>query len=144
MRTIAVILGDNDYGSTFLPLMETLKRAMEYRSMNPELPWLVQAMGRPERLLTEQDVRHMITEMVMGHYVAFQYSYNPQDYRVRNKSNMQEPTSQEHEEELASTREYLNRIRILFDEEAEQDIANKDHDHGAWYLDLQSGVIGDY
>ena len=120
MRTIAIILGDNDFGSTFLNLLETVERMFEWHE---------------DETLNEENVAFAIRALAMPHYVAFQYRFNPACY------GRQDLTVEEH---LADISKYFNDLRILFDEEAEHDIATGDHDGGAWYLEIQSGTITGY
>ena len=108
----------------FLNLLETLKRVLDWHT----------AMGRPDRVIAiPKNVDFMIRQMVMPHYIAFQYSFREADYG--------RGTQEDH---FAHLTKYLSKIRILFDEEAETDIQNEDHDSGAWYLELQSGRIERY
>jgi hypothetical protein len=109
MRTIAIVLGDNDFGNTFYPLLETLKRVLKYRE------------------LTEHEIKLVLQKNLIGHYLAFQHNFD---------------MLQECDEKKMY--EYLSKAKVLFDAEAEQDILNKDHDFGAWYLEVQSGVISGY
>lgn len=59
MRTIAIVLGDNDYGNTFKPLLESLARAIKY---NGEM--------------SEAAVRTSILAGIEFHYLAFQHGSN--------------------------------------------------------------------
>ena len=56
MRTIAVVLGDNDFGNTFKPLLETLYSAIKWNGG-----------------LTEEAVSAAIRAGIEFHYVAFQH-----------------------------------------------------------------------
>ena len=58
IRTIAVILGDNDFGHTFMPLLETVARAISDASMPP----------------SRERVERMIRSGIEMHYLAFQCS----------------------------------------------------------------------
>ena len=100
MRTVAVILGDNDFSQTFWNLLETVKRIYDYRIINRDC------------------VKYAILEGALYHYRTFQNG-----------------SGDDH---------IFNMITILFDEEAESDILNNDHNHGAWYLHFDSGQIGSY
>ncbi len=71
----------------------------------------------------------------MAYYVGYQYSFFPGSYGDGSKT---------HDEHLAHTAKYLSGIKVLFNEDAEQDIATGDHDQGAWYLELQSGTVAGY
>lgn len=120
IRTIAIVLGDNDFGNTFRPLLEGLKKIFEYHN---------------GELLTDE-VDLIIRQSIMAYYVGYQYCFYPGSYG--------NPAHKTHAEHLAQTAEYLSGIKILFDEEAEIDIADVDHDGGAWYLELQSGTVSGY
>lgn len=110
MRTIAFVLGDNDFGNTFRPLLESLKGAIAYNSA-----------------LSKEDVMAGMSSGIAFHYITFQCGGR-------------QPSA----EMLQSTLTYLEQIQVLFDEEAEADILNKDWDHGAWYLEVASGTIQSY
>jgi hypothetical protein len=116
MRTIAVVLGDNDFGNTFLPLLESIKALITHRG---------------EEYITPEFICDSIRAGIAYHYRAFQVGASRQGYFKT-------------EEEFAATVKYLNEITIYFDAAAETDILNKDHDGGAWYLDLQTGRIDSY
>jgi hypothetical protein len=135
MRTIAIILGDNDFGSTFRNLLVTIKRVLEWHSVTSEPVWFPE-VGRQLETIDEQNIEFMIRFLALPHYVAFQYSFNPKDY-----GGDKDKTSEDH---LTSIGEYFSKLRVLFDEEAELDIASEVHDSGAWYLELQSGSIMSY
>jgi hypothetical protein len=140
MRTIAIIFHDNDFGTTFMNLLDTLKRVFEYHGANSEPLWLTAAMGRPQpEVLTRENVEYMIRMMVISHYAAFQYSFRPKDYGTDH-----EPSPVAHEHHLAGIAEYLSKFRVLFDEEAEADIAKEWRNGEAWYLELQTGIIRSY
>lgn len=115
MRTIALVLGDNDYGNTFRPLLESLNRAIQ---QNPEM--------------TPSAVEHVARAGIEFHYLAFQKSDEAR-----------------HGDALPETDiralEYLKqKLRVVFDEEAEADIMGAGHDSGAWYLELASGNVAAY
>jgi hypothetical protein len=55
IKAIAIVLGDNDYGNTFRPLLESVRRVIEYRNE-----------------LTPQQAAWMICEGTDWHYKAFQ------------------------------------------------------------------------
>lgn len=113
MRTIVIILGDNDFGQTFRPLLKTINRAIKCN----------------DDLTTPEQVTTCIKEGVRFHYLTFQH-------RIRHT----ESTCYKIEKVI----DYLSKIRILFDEEAESDIQTKDHDSGAWYLELATGNVYSY
>ncbi len=107
MRTIAIILDDNDFGNTIRPLLQTVARALEQA---PDLDAKSIELG--------------IREAIGAHYRLFQ---------ARNA------------EPIAQVDRYLKELlRVLFDEEAERDIETADHDHGAFYLECQTGQIHPY
>lgn len=113
MRTIAVILGDNDFGNTFYPLMETIYRAVQWNDLT-KYP-----VEQAREFLT-----NAIKQNIKGHYHLFQR--DPGDVR------------------WAWDSLDLEKVRILFDEEAEHDIQTADHNHGAWHLCLQTGKVYSY
>ena len=55
MRTVAIVLGDNDFGNTFIPLLETLYNAIQWNNG-----------------LSEDCVRAFISSAAVSHYIAFQ------------------------------------------------------------------------
>jgi hypothetical protein len=112
VRTVAVILGDNDYGTTFEPLLNSVYRAYEWN-------------GGLSTEVLEMSIRAGIE----FHYVAFQQGqcHSQPGYRP-----------------VKDTVSYLSSVRVLFDEEAEADILQCDHDSGAWYLELQTGQVRSY
>lgn len=112
VRTIAVVLGDNDYGNTFKPLLESLHRGIVWNDG-----------------LSREAIETAIKAGVEFHYLAFQFG--------RHSGKVKYGT-------IESTMSHLNDIRILFDEEAEADISQKDHDGGAWYLELATGQVYSY
>ena len=54
MQAIAIILGDNDFGSTFKPLLETINRVLDYRDLDKD------------------KVTELIFDGIEFHYRAFQ------------------------------------------------------------------------
>jgi hypothetical protein len=116
IRTIAVVLGDNDFGNTFRPLLESLKAIFAYRGENE---------------LTPEQIEVIIRRSAMSTYIAYQYSFYPEGYG-------------DGKNHLYNMEKYFEGIRVLFNEAAENDIATADHDGGAWYLELQSGTVAGY
>lgn len=112
IRTIAIVLGDNDFSNTFRPMLNGLKLALDYRDD-----------CQPNR----EQIELMIRKSILSYYVNYQYRFDLST-----------------QEDLTVTERYLQYVKILFNEEAEADIQTKDHDGGAWYLELQSGVISGY
>jgi hypothetical protein len=55
IKAIAIVLGDNDYENTFRPLLESIKRAIEYHGE-----------------LTKEQAAWMIREGIAWHYTTFQ------------------------------------------------------------------------
>jgi hypothetical protein len=119
IRTVAIVLGDNDFGNTFRPLLNGLKAVIEYHGSD----------------LTPEQIELIIRQSVMAYYVAYEYRFDPFCYGDGSR------TEAEH---LAITAKYLSEIKVLFDEAAENDILTADHDGGAWYLEVQSGVVKGY
>lgn len=109
VRTIAVVLGDNDFGATFQPLLESIARA---------IVWNVE----PSREVLEKAIR----AGVEFHYLAFQHGRH-----------FGEPGYGSVEDTVS----YLRTMSVLFDEEAESDIARHDHDRGAGYLETATGQV---
>ena len=135
MRTIAIILGDNDFGNTFLNLLETLKRVLAYHGAISDEPWRSEVKAhntRSDRVLTQENIKFIIQQMIMPHYIAFQYSFDERNYGG---------TPEEH---FAHLSKYLSKVKVLFDEEAEASIAEGWHDGDSWYLELLSGTVSSY
>ena len=115
MRTIAIVFGDNDFGGTFSTLL-----AATYK--------IIQDHGTDH--FTEQSVRDLINWGVEFYYRAY---------------NLGRGWDQT-EESIQQTLKYLKGegLKVLFDEEAEADIINVDHDSGAWYVVLCEGIVRAY
>lgn len=111
-RTVAIVLGDNDYGNTFKPLLETVFRASFWNGG-----------------LSKEVLEKAIRAGIEFHYVAFQHGKRHGETGYGS---------------VEDTVRYLSEVRVLFDEEAEADIAQVDHDGGAWYLELGSGHVCSY
>ena len=116
IRTVAIVLGDNDFGNTFVPLLGAVKLLLAHR-----------------KDLDEAALATVVRRMALPYYVGWQYGFDPALYG--------DGSEQEH---LERTGKYLSGAKILFNEEAESDILSKDHDHGAWYLSTQDGAIQGY
>ena len=116
MKSIAIILNDNDFGHTFRPLLETLYRAMaegELISAKPEEICLVIQAG------------------IKFHLMAFQWRYElHNDYPCI--------------PDFDRTADYLSSIKVLFDDEADKAYHTEDHDSGAWHLHVQSGQVSSF
>jgi hypothetical protein len=112
VRTVAIVLNDNDFGNTFRPLLESIYSAITWNG----------GMSR-EAIIAS------ILAGVEFHYVAFQHGshFGESGYGTTKE-----------------TVEYLKRVQILFNEDAEADICQYPHDGGAWYLEVQSGNISSY
>ena len=128
MRTFAIILGDNDFGSTFYAVLRTMRDVLTYhkRRMGP--------LGI--ETLTPEQTEVIIRNFAVPHYFAYQYSFN-----LRHYGGDPNLTQEQH---LAHIADYFKKIKVLFDVAAETDIANEDHDSGAWYLELLSGTVASY
>lgn len=118
IRTVAIIFGDNDFGKTFLSVLNTVKRVLE---------------NKPET--EEKELSTIIKFMAVSHYIGFQYSFDPSNYGGRHHSQ---------DQHFSHIIDYFESIRILVNESAEKDILTEDHDGGAWYLSLQDGKISGY
>lgn len=67
MRTIAIVLGDNDFGKTFKPLLETLATAIIHRQS-----------------ISESDVKSAISSGIEFHYRMFQRDqYKAEEYTFK-------------------------------------------------------------
>ncbi|MFA5071153.1 MAG: hypothetical protein WC511_02170 [Candidatus Pacearchaeota archaeon] len=78
--------------------------------------------------LSENAVKEIVRVGIPFHYLAYQHSWdNPSGYDVGGSIHYLE-----------------NRIKVLFDGEAERHISEHDHDGGSWYIELQSGNISSY
>lgn len=113
VRTIAIVLGDNDFENTFRPLLYSITKTITVQPTE----------------LSREVISSIIKEGIKFHYMAYQYRYDL-------------PASGN--PPIEKTMKYLSKIRILFDEDAEQDIEQKDHDGGAWYLEVTTGKVYSY
>lgn len=113
MRSIAIILNDNDFGSTFSNLLKTIRNSIIYHN----------------KPISEENVRKLIYVGIRFHYIAFQNTYN---YIKQGK---------DFESHVDSIEKYLNKIRILFDDDADNECLSKQYDGGAWHLEIESGQI---
>jgi hypothetical protein len=118
MRTISIVLGDNDFGSTFINLLESV-----YRFIKACSPFV-------EAFTSEEVVAEIIRAGIKFHYLAYQHDPRRE---VTEYNNVE-----------TTTKYLLDGIKILFDEEAELDILHIDHDGGAWYLEVYSGRVSSY
>lgn len=116
MHAIAIILGDNDFGNTFRPLLDTLATAI---TAHPDF--------------TPEQVKTLIYLGTTFHYAAFcnrfQYKYARED------------SFDEHFEQMGPK---LVPRKILFDDEADAAYLSEDHDSGAWHLHIPSGQINSF
>lgn len=112
VRTIAIVLNDNDFGNTFSPLLDSLYRAITWNGG-----------------MSKNAISASILAGIEFHYTAFQHGthFGESGYGTTNE-----------------TVEYLKKIKILFNEEAEADACQNGHDGGAWYLDVQAGTVSAY
>ena len=99
MQTIGIILGDNDFGNTFIPLLKAVKEA---------LLW--------DEEVSESEIEEMIRKGIPFFYFAYQNRYG-------------------------DIGEYLNKVKVMFDDELTTFIQDNDHDGGSWFLDVISGAI---
>jgi len=116
IRTVAIILGDNDFGFVYYNLLESVKNLIKwFDGTDPEC-----------------DMQTKIVEFINQSSLAFYFAYNNW------------LTLETFIEKRTFMSEYLSEAKILFNEEAEEDILNNYHDYGAWYLEVQSGKIESY
>lgn len=111
IRSIAIVFGDNDFGITFMNLLDTIKNVLLHDDTIPE-----------------DVLETIIRKGILFHYIAFQNRYQYKHDKT-------------FEEEFTRIGEYLSGIKILFDGHAELAYENEDHDSGAWFLDVTSGKI---
>ena len=119
MRSIAILLCDNDFGNTFRPLLDTICRAVTEHN----------ACDGPD--FTPAQVTSLIKMALPFHYGAFQNRYSL--YR-----------QDDFAQDVAQAVKYLSRIRVLFDDEADNAFQALDHDGGSWHLHLPSGQINSF
>jgi len=115
VRSIAVVWGDNDFHNTFVPLLETLRRAVRYRS----------------EALTPDAIKGLLRDGLWFHYLAFQgEAFRPQAINRYKIPPPGDPTR------LAQTMKYLSRdfLSVKFNEEADLAVGTEDHNHSAWYV----------
>jgi hypothetical protein len=135
MRSIAIVLGDNDFGSMFRGLLETMVNFFIYHDGT--------------KGITENNIRLLIKEGLRFHYLAYQTRWDMQVKEAKDQ-----PLSGVHEKELQRVVDYLlygnmpnknyNHLRILFDNDADAAFNTEDHDGGAWHLDIKSGQINSF
>lgn len=102
MKTIGIILCDNDFGNTFVPLLKAVREVLIY---DPEI--------------NKAEVEEMIRKGIPFFYYAYQNRYD-------------------------EVSEYLDGIKVMFDEELSLFIQENDHDGGSWVMDLSSGQINSF
>jgi len=109
MRTIAIVLCDNDYYNTFTNLLKSIYNIIIWHD-NEYIN---------NKVLIEKWIREGI-----GFY------------------NMTHDRSSIDAEQFDITIKYLqNKVKVLFDEEAEKFIETHDHDGGSWYLEMATGKV---
>ena len=116
MQSIAVILGDNDFGNTFRPLLTTLALAI---TDHPDF--------------TQEQVIALIAMGAKFHYAAFQNRFQ---YKYVSEGS--------YEDHFTRTAAHLTPLRVLFDAEADTACSTEDHDGGAWHLHIPSGQINSF
>jgi hypothetical protein len=127
IRTVAIVFGDNDYGDVFTHMLGTIKDIIHWFDQD-SLP-ADDKQSHTEKL--EERIREFIKLSGMSFYIGFN-NWSLKECRY------------DSEEKKESLRNCLSEVKVLFDEEAEQDILNEDHGMGAWYLEVDSGVIKSY
>jgi len=102
MRTIAIVLCDNDYYNTFTNLLDSIYKVIVWHEDKSI-----------DLILIEKWIRAGIN------YYCLTYnncSHNDINY-------------------------LQDKVKVLFDEEAEKFIETHDHDGGSWYLELATGKV---
>ena len=113
-RTIAIILGDNDFGMTFKPLLESIYNAFRWEAL----------------AFNSEVITTCINEGIRFHYLTFQRG------NTHGKSG--------YGSNKGTVKYLTDNLKILFDDEAEHDIMTNDHDAGAWYLEIITGKVYSY
>lgn len=123
IKSIAIILSDNDFWSTFNPLLSNVRNTILD-------PW-------DKEGLSKENVKKIIIEGLRWHYIAYQYQYRPSyAYGI---------TNYDAEKDITSTVEYLkSNIEIRFDEDADRAPFELDHDGGSWYIHIETGQIASF
>ena len=98
-------------------------------TFNPLLETIIRAIEFRGKELTKNDIDFLIREGFRFHYMAFQMRFNKDNF-------------DQHLDFLVKY--FKSNIKILFDEEAEFDIENNDHDCGASYVVLCEGIVNNY
>lgn len=114
-RSLVISLCDNDFGSTFYNLLDTIYNVSIY-------------LANTENL-TKEHLEYCVREGIKFHYIAFQHVRQWLWKKDKNEERLA----------IEATIKYLSRIKIYFDEEAEEFISNHDHDSGSWFLDFRTG-----
>jgi len=98
-------------------------------TFNHLLETIVRALEWRGEELTRNDIDFLIREGFKFHYMAYQMRFRE---------------DKKHLKDLDFLVDNFKDIKILFDEEAEFDIENNDHDCGASYVVLLDGIINNY
>jgi len=114
ITSIAIVFDDNDFGNTFINLMNTVKNILYYNKTSDRV------------VLTK-----IILEGCRFHYIAFQNQYDYKNVWAT------------HEEHFDFIEQYLRTgIKVFFnEEEANAKYFNEDHDSTSYHLDVASGQI---
>jgi len=121
MRTIAVVLCDNDFLHTFPPLLKSVGEAIK--------AW--EGCRESERP-NEAEVEALIRSGLEYFYRGFQLGGRGRGLGGGGYG------------EVLGTVKYLQSIKVLFDEAAEQHIQSHDDDGGSWYLEVTTGNVYSY
>ena len=116
LNLVLIRFHDNDFHSTFHPLLESVLNYLQWNCDS-------------HRPVPKQFIEHMIMEGIEYHYRFFQIGTDVNDERLHR---------------IDSTIEYLKTIKIMFNKDAETEIAEGNCDNGEnWLMNLSDcSVIG--
>lgn len=121
-RSVAIVLGDNDFGTTFKNLLDTVVNTLIY---DPDTPAIA--------------IETFIRSAVRSHYLGFQYKWEYHGGVAPPETELQRLESY-----LLNGHGNSRPLRIIFDDAADLAYASEDHDHGAWHLHVASGQINSF
>jgi len=70
----------------------------------------------------------MIRNGLLYHYMAFQNRFGQSDESY----------------DLEKIQDYLEKVKVIFDDDADQACLKENHDGGAWHLHVQSGQVNPF
>lgn len=114
IKSVAIILCDNDFWATFRPLLLHVREIILY--------------PRDKEGLSKENITKIILDGIQWHYVSYQYQYvkyGPHD--------MQKTVNYLKEN-----------IEVLFDEEADRAPFELDHDCGSWYIHIETAQLTEF